>query len=115
MLMVVTRRISEDGDDEEGYDEQHQFNVRAIYAIENIADVGVSFQYGLLKATNVGDDENGSHYAFSTHMKNSYAALLSFHSSPITTILSLTKRLGAPEIRFSMGAYDFPDELHLAA
>ncbi len=67
---VVKRKVE---DDEHGYDEQHQFNLRAIYAVENIADVGVSLQYGLLKATNVGDDESGSHYALSAHMKNSYA------------------------------------------
>ena len=42
------------GAGENGFDEQHQLNVRAIYALENIADVGVSLQYGLLKGTNVG-------------------------------------------------------------
>ena len=47
-----------------GFDEQHQVNLRAIYALENIADVGVSLQFGLLKGTNVGSDDSGNHYAF---------------------------------------------------
>ena len=58
---------------ENGYDEQHQFNVRAIYSLENIADVGVSAQFGLLQGTNVGEDDSGNHYAISAHMKNSLA------------------------------------------
>ncbi len=58
------------GAGENGYDEQHQFNIRAIYALENIADVGVSAQFGLLKGTNVGEDDSGNHYALSAHMKN---------------------------------------------
>lgn len=53
------------GAGENGYDELLQFNLRAIYALENIADVGVSLQYGLLKGTNVGNDDGGNHYAFS--------------------------------------------------
>ena len=61
------------GAGENGYDEQHQFNLRAIYSLGDIADVGVSLQYGLLKGTNVGDDDSGNHYAVSGHMKNSYA------------------------------------------
>ena len=67
-----------------GYDEQHQFNVRAIYALENIADIGVSLQYGLLKGTNVGNDDSGNHYAFSAHAKNTFA---DFHA--LFTILLL--------------------------
>ena len=108
---VVTRRISEDGDDEEGYDEQHQFNVRAIYAIENIADVGVSFQYGLLKATNVADDENGSHYAFSAHMKNSYANFTLFSQFSYYDHIIADKTPWGTGDTIVMGAYDYTDEI----
>ena len=69
--------VNEDADTEDkenGFDEQHQFNLRAIYTLADSADVGVSLQYGLLKATNVGDDDDsGSHYAVSAHMKNTVA------------------------------------------
>ena len=104
---VVTRRIGEDGDDEEGYDEQHQFNVRAIYAVENIADVGVSFQYGSLKATNVGDDENGSHYAFSAHMKNSYAGFTLFSQFSYYDHIIADETPWGTGDTILMGAYDY--------
>ena len=42
------------GAGENGFDEQHQLNLRAIYALENIADIGMSLQYGLLKGTKCG-------------------------------------------------------------
>lgn len=61
------------GESENGFDEQHQFNLRAIYSFADIADVGVSLQFGLLNGTNVGEDETGNHYALSAHMKNSLA------------------------------------------
>ncbi len=103
---VVTRRVG-DGDDGEGYDEQHQFNLRAIYAIENIADVGVSFQYGLLKATNVGDDENGSHYAFSAHMKNSYANFTLFSQFSYYDHIIADETPWGNGDTILMGAYDY--------
>ena len=61
------------GAGENGYDEQHQVNLRAIYGIEKVADVGVSVQFGLLKGTNVGTDDSGNHYAVSAHAKNTFA------------------------------------------
>lgn len=103
---VVTRRIG-DTDDEEGYDEQHQFNLRAIYAVENIADVGVSLQYGLLKATNVGDDENGSHYAFSAHMKNSYANFTLFSQFSYYDHIIADETPWGTGDTILMGAYDY--------
>ena len=101
---VVKRKVE---NDEHGYDEQHQFNLRAIYAVENIADVGVSLQYGLLKATNVGDDESGSHYALSAHMKNSYAnfTLFSQFSYYAHNIADETP-WGTGDL-ILMGAYDY--------
>ena len=65
----VVRRKREGGGSE-GFEEQHQFNLRAIYALEGIGDLGASFQYGNLKGTNV-DDEGAKHYAVSGHAKNS--------------------------------------------
>ena len=103
---VVTRRVG-DGDDEEGYDEQHQFNLRAIYAIENIADVGVSLQYGLLKATNVGDDDNGSHYALSAHMKNSYANFTLFSQFSYYDHVIADETPWGTGDTILMGAYDY--------
>ena len=95
------------GAGENGFDEQHQLNVRAIYALENIADVGVSLQYGLLKGTNVGDDDSGNHYAVSAHMKNAFAdfTLFSQFSYYAHNITDETP-WGTGDL-IPMGAYDF--------
>ncbi len=95
------------GAGENGYDEQHQVNLRAIYALENIADVGVSMQFGLLKGTNVGSDDSGNHYAFSGHMKNTFAdfTLYSQFSYYAHNIADKTP-WGSGDL-IPMGAYDF--------
>jgi hypothetical protein len=95
------------GAGENGYDEQHQFNLRAIYTLADSADVGVSLQYGLLKATNVGDDDSGTHYAFSAHMKNTVAdfTLYSQFSYYAHNIAEDTP-WGTGDL-IPMGAYDF--------
>ena len=95
------------GAGENGYDEQLQFNLRTIYTLADVADVGVSLQYGMLKATNVGDDDSGSHYAFSAHMKNSVAdfTLYSQFSYYAHNIAEETP-WGTGDL-IPMGAYDF--------
>ena len=95
------------GAGENGYDEQHQFNIRAVYAIENIADIGVSLQYGLLKATNVGNDDSGNHYAFSAHAKNTFAdfTLFSQFTHYAHNIADITP-WGTGDL-IPIGAYDF--------
>ena len=95
------------GAGENGYDERHQLNLRAIYALENIADVGVSLQYGLLAGTNVGSDESGNHYALSAHMKNAFAdfTLYSQFSYYAHNIADKTP-WGSGDL-IPMGAYDF--------
>ena len=55
---------------ENGFEEQHQFNVRGIYTLEGGTEVGASLQYGLLQGTNIGGDDSGDHFALSGHMKN---------------------------------------------
>ena len=92
--------------DQHGFDEQQQLNLRAIYALENIADVGVSLQYGLLKGTNV-DDDGANHYAFSAHMKNAFAdfTLFSQFSYYAYNITDDTP-WGTGDL-IPMGAYDF--------
>ena len=92
---------------ENGFDEQHQFNLRAIYSLESFGDVGVSVQYGLLNGTDVGDDESGNHYALSAHMKNSFAnftlfSQFSYYAHNITD----ETRWGTADL-IPMGAYDF--------
>ncbi len=95
------------GAGENGYDERHQLNLRAIYALENIADVGVSLQYGLLAGTNVGSDDSGNHYALSAHMKNAFAdfTLYSQFSYYAHNIADKTP-WGTGDL-IPMGAYDF--------
>ncbi len=95
------------GAGENGYDEQHQFNLRAIYTLADSADVGVSLQYGLLKGTDVGDDDSGNHYAVSAHMKNTVAdfTLYSQFSYYAHNIAEDTP-WGTGDL-IPMGAYDF--------
>ena len=90
-----------------GYDELLQFNLRAIYALENIGDFGVSAQYGLLKGTHVGDDDSGNHYAISAHAKNTFAdfTLYSQFSYYAHNIADETP-WGTGDL-IPMGAYDF--------
>ena len=95
------------GAGENGFDEQHQFNVRAIYSLEDIADVGASLQFGLLKGTNVGNDDGGNHYAVSAHMKNAFAdftlySQFSYYAHNITD----DTPWGTGDL-IPMGAYDF--------
>ena len=95
------------GAGENGYDEQHQLNLRAIYALEKIADVGVSIQYGLLKAAEGMDDDGANHYALSAHMKNVFSdfTLFSQFSYYAHNITDETP-WGTGDL-IPMGAYDF--------
>ena len=93
--------------DENGFNEQHQLNLRAIYALEGIADVGASLQFGMLKGTNVGDNDSGNHYALSAHMKNTVSdftlySQFSYYAHNITD----DTPWGTGEL-IPMGAYDF--------
>ncbi len=95
------------GAGENGYDELLQLNLRTIYTLADSTDVGVSLQYGMLEATNVGDNESGSHYALSAHMKNSVAdfTLYSQFSYYAHNIAEETP-WGTGDL-IPMGAYDF--------
>jgi hypothetical protein len=95
------------GAGENGFDEQLQFNLRAIYALENIADVGVSLQFGLLKGTNVGKDDSGNHYALSAHMKNSFADFTLFSQFSYYAHNITDKTPWGTGDLIPMGAYDF--------
>ena len=95
------------GAGENGFDEQHQFNIRAIYALENIADIGVSLQFGLLKGTNVGNDDSGNHYAFSAHAKNTFADFTLFSQFSYYAHNITDKTPWGTGDLIPMGAYDF--------
>ena len=84
-----------------------QFNLRAIYALENIADVGVSLQFGLLKGTNVGNDDSGNHYAFSAHAKNTFADFTLFSQFSYYAHNITDKTPWGTGDLIPMGAYDF--------
>ena len=94
------------GAGENGFDEQHQINLRGIYTLEDIADVGASLQYGLLKGTDV-DDDGANHYALSAHMKNTFSdftvySQFSYYAYNITD----ETPWGTGDL-IPMGAYDF--------
>ena len=95
------------GAGENGFDEQHQLNLRAIYALENIADLGVSLQYGLLKGTEDIDDDGANHYALSAHMKNAFASFTLFSQfSYYAYNITDDTPWGTGDL-IPMGAYDF--------
>ena len=90
----------------EGFEEQHQLNLRVIHALEGFGDLGASLQYGRLKGTNV-DDDGADHYAVSAHAKNSFGDF---------TLISQISRYGYNIMGDSpwktrdlilMGAYDY--------
>ena len=95
------------GAGENGYDEQHQINLRGIYSIGKTADVGVSIQYGLLKAAEGMDDDGANHYALSAHMKNVFSdfTLFSQFSYYVHNIADETP-WGTGDL-IPMGGYDF--------
>jgi hypothetical protein len=65
--------VDESGD---GYEEEHQFNFRAIYTLESdnfTTDLGVSLQYGMLDSN--GPQDDGDHYAGSVHASTSIGNL----------------------------------------
>lgn len=95
------------GAGENGFDEQHQVNLRAIYALENIADIGVSLQFGLLKGTNVGADDSGNHYAVSAHAKNTFADFTLFSQFSYYAHNITDKTPWGTGDLIPMGAYDF--------
>ncbi|MTW21712.1 hypothetical protein [Allochromatium palmeri] len=90
-----------------GYDERHQFNLRAIYSLTDSrvpTDLGVSLQYGHLKGERAKD---GSHWAASAHMVNSF--------DNVTLATQLTRyeydidanNPWGTDTLIPMGAYDF--------
>ena len=95
------------GAGENGYDEQHQVNLRAIYGIEKVADVGVSVQFGLLKGTNVGTEDSGNHYAVSAHAKNTFADFTLFSQFSYYAHNITDKTPWGTGDLIPMGAYDF--------
>ena len=96
-----------EGAGENGYDEQYQINLRAIYALAEVAEVGASLQYGMLNGTNVGDDDSGTHYALSAHMKNTVTDFTLYSQfSYYTHSIAEETPWGTGDL-IPMGAYDF--------
>ena len=106
---VVKRDSDKQGNVESGFEEQHQFNLRAIYALEGGTEVGASLQYGLLQGTNVGDDDKGNHYALSGHMKNGLGDF-TLYSQLTYYVYDITDETpwGTGDL-IPMGAYDYAD------
>ena len=95
-------------DYENGFDEQHQFNLRAIYTLADAADVGVSLQYGMLKGMNVGEDDSGSHYALSAHMKFSVADFILYPQFTYYAHNITDDTVWGTSDLIPIGAYDYP-------
>ena len=92
---------------ENGYDEQHQINLRGIYTLEKVADVGVSIQYGMLKPTEDIVDDGANHYAVSAHMKNVLSDFTLFTQfSYFAHNITDETPWGTGDL-IPMGAYDF--------
>lgn len=95
------------GAGENGYDEQHQINLRGIYTLEKVADVGASVQYGMLKPTEDIVDDGANHYAVSAHMKNVFSDFTLFTQfSYFAHNITDETPWGTGDL-IPMGAYDF--------
>ncbi|MGM0415950.1 MAG: hypothetical protein ACQEQK_03270 [Thermodesulfobacteriota bacterium] len=98
--------VNESGD---GYEEEHQFNVRAIYTISSgdiTTDLGASLQYGLLDSN--GSQDDGDHFAGSVHAVTSMGNLtiapqLTYYSYDVDK----EQALGTDKL-VQFGAFDFP-------
>jgi hypothetical protein len=90
-----------------GYQEKNQFNLRFIYKLRDVSipsDIGLSLQYGELKGTL---SDNGSHWAASGHMVNSYKNFkLATQITRLEIDITDNNPLGTDEL-VPMGAYDF--------
>ena len=94
---------------ENGFEEQHQFNLRAIYELEGGTEIGGSLQYGLLQGTNIIGDDKGDHYALSGHMKNAFGNF-ALYSQLTYYVYNITGQTpwGTSDLIY-MGAYDYAD------
>lgn len=99
--------INESGN---GYEERHQFNLRAIYALEFsggvTADLGASLQYGLLESRGAQDDGDlfaGSVHAIFKSGNWTLAPQLTYYSYDVDG----AQPLGTDDL-VQIGAYDFP-------
>ena len=95
------------GAGENGYDEQHQINLRGIYSIEKVADVGASIQYGMLKAAEGMEDDGANHYALSAHMKNVFSDFTLYSQFSIYAHNIADETPWGTGDLIPMGAYDF--------
>ena len=95
------------GAGENGFDEQHQVNLRAIYSVGDVADIGASLQYGLLKGTDV-DDDGANHYAASAHMKNAFSDFTLFSQFSYYAYNITDETPWGTGNLIPMGAFDFP-------
>jgi len=93
----------------QGYEERHQFNVRAIYTVAGDSvstDIGASLQYGMLESNGIQDD--GDHMAASVH---AVATMGNFKLAPQLTYynydVDAAQPLGTDKL-VQMGAFDFP-------
>ncbi len=90
-----------------GYEERNQFNIRAIYGLDDIAvptDLGISLQYGQLRGK---DADDGHHWAASVHMVNQIGNFrLATQLTRYEMDIDSDNPLGTDEL-IPMGAYDF--------
>jgi hypothetical protein len=95
-------------ENEDGYKEELQFNIRAIYPIqmgEIKTDIGASLEYGLLGASG-GDRDDGDHWAGSIHAVNKFsnwtlAAQLTYYEYDVEDATGQSMDL------VNFGAYDY--------
>ena len=96
----------------DGYDERNQFNFRAIYTIEAdplTAELGASFQYGMLESD--GPQDDGDHFAGSIHPKFkmgnlTLATQLTYYQYDVDPV-QIDSTVTTDELIW-IGAYDFP-------
>ena len=90
-----------------GYAERNQFNIRAIYHLDDTSvptDLGISVQYGQLKGKGTDD---GSHWAASAHMVNQIGKLKIASQITRYEIDVDADNPWGTDTLIPMGAYDF--------
>ena len=109
VVRIESELVEGQGKVENGFEEQHQFNLRAIYALEGGTEIGGSLQYGLLQGTNITGDDQGDHYALSGHMKNALGNF-TLYSQLTYYVYNITDQSpwGTGDLIY-MGAYDYAD------
>ena len=94
------------------FQEQHQFNLRGIYAVDDIGEFGASFQYGMLMERTSKGTATATTMLFPRTRRTLSAISRSIHKLRTTSMTLRMIRPGGPETLFQWGAMIMPGWWH---